>query len=124
MSNSIEIKGLNRLLRQLGNLEPNIKAEVKKVNLDLAGTVASTARSIVPVRSGKLQTSIRTGSTVRSGVVRAGKKLVPYAGPIHFGWPKHNISPNTFLWDALDRRRDEVARRHLDALERIAGQVS
>ncbi len=33
-----------------------------------------------------------------------------YAGVIHFGWPRHNIEPQPFLYDALDKRFDEVVR--------------
>ena len=39
----------------------------------------------------------------------AGRKAVPYAGPIHFGWPARNIEPQPFLYDALDDKADEVA---------------
>jgi hypothetical protein len=33
-----------------------------------------------------------------------------YAGVIHFGWPRHNIEPQPFLYDALDKRFDEVTK--------------
>jgi hypothetical protein len=33
---------------------------------------------------------------------------VPYAGPIHFGWPARQIKPNPFIYEVLDDRRQEV----------------
>ena len=43
-------------------------------------------------------------------------KSVPYAGVIHFGWPRHNIEPQPFLYDALDRRSDEVIKLYEDRI--------
>jgi hypothetical protein len=51
--------------------------------------------------------------------VRAGRTSVPYAGPIHFGWPAHNIEPTPFLYDALDQRRSEV----IDLYEQRVGDL-
>lgn len=72
----------------------------------------------VGYRAGDLKKTLRSGASSRAGVVRIGKKLVPYAGPIHYGWPSRPnqsknwkggpIPPNPFLHDALDERRQEV----------------
>ena len=53
------------------------------------------------------------------GKVRAGMKAVPYAGPIHFGWGRRNITPQPFLYQAIDRRHAEVLDTYLAHLERI-----
>ena len=121
---TVEVIGLNRFVRQLKQLEPDLLDELKSANKDLASSVESEARGLVPTRSGNLASSLRSTGTARSGVVRAGKARVPYAGPIHFGWARRNIAPNPFLWTALDRRRDEVERRYGAELERIASEVS
>lgn len=72
-----------------------------------------------PQSSGSLQATLRSSGTTRGGFVRAGKKLTPYAGPVHFGWPNRPdpakgwqggpIAPNPFMYDALDERREQVA---------------
>jgi hypothetical protein len=57
--------------------------------------------------------------------VKAGGRLVPYAGPIHFGWPRHNIAPNPFIYDALDDRKAEVIDKyeaHIEALVEKVGR--
>ena len=121
---TVEVIGLNRFVRQLKQLEPELLDELKSANKDLASLVEGTARGLVPMRSGNLAASLRSSGTARSGVVRAGKARVPYAGAIHFGWARRNIAPNPFLWTALDRRRGEVERRYLSELERVAAEVS
>jgi hypothetical protein len=62
----------------------------------------------VPRRSGLLESSIRSSGQASGGVVRSGSVGVPYAGPIHFGWPGHNIEPQPYLYDALDDRASQV----------------
>jgi hypothetical protein len=121
---AVQVIGLNRFVRQLKQLEPELLDELKGANKELAGRVESTARGLVPTRSGKLASSLRSSGTARSGIVRAGKARVPYAGPIHFGWASRNIRPDPFLWTALDRRRSEVESRYLAELERVSRKVS
>lgn len=75
----------------------------------MAFLVAQRARSRAPVRTGRLRDNIRTGKHRYGFIVRVGSKTrVPYAGPIHFGWPRRGIVPNPFLYDALDERRQEL----------------
>lgn len=121
---AVQVIGLNRFVRQLKQLEPALLDELKGANKDLASSVEGTARGLVPTRSGQLSSSLRSSGTARSGIVRAGRARVPYAGPIHFGWASRNIAPNPFLWTALDRRRSEVEARYLAELERVSGKVS
>ena len=45
----------------------------------------------------KLAGSIRVGATQKAGVIRAGRKSVPYAGVINYGWPKRGIKPRLFV---------------------------
>jgi len=73
----------------------------------------------VPVRTGRLRASVRVLASQRRGQVAAGKKSVPYAGPIHFGWRAHNIAPNPFLYKALDKRRNEVIRSYERSVDKV-----
>lgn len=121
---AIEVVGLNRLVRDLKALEPELVTRLKSVNADLAADVASSARSLVPRRSGRLESSIRSSGTNRSGIVRTGSRSVPYAGPIHFGWHRRNITPHPFLYDAMDARRAHVLTEYTRALEQLTREVS
>lgn len=111
MENAVRIMGLRKLDRELRRLGAEIPKQLREVSKDAAELVASEARSVAPQRSGRLAASVRASGTARGGVVRAGLARVPYAGVIHFGWPRHHIAPQPFLYEALDRRREEVIRR-------------
>jgi hypothetical protein len=81
--------------------------DLTPVNREAAQTVAAEARSIAPVLSGKLRRTVKGSGTKTRGTVSAGGSI-PYAGVIHFGWPRHNIAPQPFIYDALDHRKDDV----------------
>lgn len=122
----IYVKGATEVARALKENTPELLKELKAENKALAQLVAATALGYVPARSGALAKSIRAGVTQKTGVVRAGGKDVPYAGPIHFGWfarkpPAQGgpIMPQPFLYDALDERRDEVLARYTEAVTRV-----
>ena len=72
---------------------------------------------LVPRDTGNLSESIRsTKSATRAGIQAGGRGIEPYAGPIHFGWRARNIEPQPFLYDALDDRRGEIAKRYADGI--------
>ena len=83
--------------------------DLKKANLEGVEQVLAEALRRVPVRSGKLKATIKGSASKVRGTIRAGTKAKTiYAWPIHFGWAARNITPNPFLYEALDERRDEV----------------
>jgi hypothetical protein len=88
--------------------------DFKAVNAEAAQVVERDVR--VPVVSGRLAASIRSTGQARTGVVRAGSAGVPYAGVIHYGWPKRNIRANPFLTSALDRQEDAVVDVYRDGV--------
>ena len=100
---------LQKALKEVG---PEMVAELKEGNKALGEIVGDRARQLVPVRSGALQKTIKAAQAAGGAKVNAGTpsltSKVPYAGPIHFGWRDRDITPNPFLYDALDDRRDEV----------------
>jgi hypothetical protein len=116
------LKGLVRALKRAG--ADDLLAALKSANAEAAKTVEETARPDVPSRSGKLVGSLRSSATPRAGVVRIGKASVPYAGPIHFGWPARNIAPRPFLYEALDQRADEILGLYHDRIERLCDAVA
>jgi HK97 gp10 family phage protein len=114
MTASVRIEGHKQVRKAINRIGDEMdrdaaKGALKEANLEAATAVKNTANGLIPVRSGQLQQTLRASGTQKSARVRAGYKRVPYAGPIHFGWPARRISPQPFLYDALDRRRNEVA---------------
>lgn len=90
-----------------------------------AKTVATTAAQIVPVgKTGNLRTSIRSSGTMGGGVVRSGSAKVPYAGPVHFGWPARGIEPRPFLYEAADQRAEEVTDLYYRRIQDITDEIA
>ena len=136
-SMSVEVFNQRKLEKALRAIGKDAVDELKVAHRKSAEIVERAARPKVPVGSGttsvisgrpywpgrsgsggSLKGTLRSGASARAGVVRIGKKLVPYAGPVHYGWPTRPnpakgwrggpIPPNPFLYDALDDRRAEV----------------
>lgn len=115
----LEIDGLNKLLRALEKLDEEAKNSFKNAGFEVGRLVAQQAAEEVPVKSGRLRASIRAVNTGRGAKIRAGSKKIPYAGPIHFGWPKHNIVSNQFLYRAVDKKADKALDIYLAELYQI-----
>ena len=62
--------------------------DLKEVNREAAEIALPAVRNLAPRgKTGRLAGSLRVGATKRAGVIRAGRKAVPYAGPINYGPP-------------------------------------
>lgn len=120
--NGIKTTGLNqaiRALRELGTPD----AEIKAAGNDAGQLVANEARTLVPVRSGKLRDSIRVSNQLRKVVISAGNNTrIPYANPIHWGWFKRNIKPQAFFVKALGITRAEVFDRYFQNINKLVAR--
>lgn len=113
---TVRIEGLRELQQKLEAFPELYDRELAAIHEAVAIPVARVAADMAPVRSGNLRYTIRaTGSKYGGRVVAGGtgfrgglREPVLYAGPIHWGWPRRNISPNRFLTGALSRRESEV----------------
>ena len=115
---AIEVDGARELRKRLKAIEGGI-ADLKSAHAAAANIVEKRAVQIVPRRSGTLSGSLRSSGQASGAVVRAGRVSVPYAGPIHFGWPLRNIKPQPFLYNALDDRRSQVTDAYESAVDKI-----
>lgn len=115
-ANGIKVRNLREIERSLGAIGAP-RSEVKAAAKEAGDIIADEARSLVPVRTGKLRSTIKAVPLAGGRVViRAGSPVkVPYANPIHWGWfydkdnfIKKNIMPNPFFWKALKIKRQEV----------------
>jgi len=102
----IKVEGLTELRVGLKQLDDKMPKELNKVAKASAEVVRDEAKQIVPRRSGKLAGSIKTSGTAKGGFVKSGG--LEYHRVIHFGWARHNIRPQPFLYDARDSREAEV----------------
>ena len=62
--------------------------------------VVGVAQGLAPKVSGALAGSIRASKLAGGISIKAGSAAIPYANPIHWGWPKRNIESQPFLSDA------------------------
>jgi len=106
---------LERTMRQAGEQLEDLAA----VNRRVGDLVLGRARPRTPVRSGRLVASLSADAGTER--VEMGSSLV-YAGPIHNGWPAHNIRANPFLTDAARSSEDQWVGLYFDELQdAIAG---
>ena len=94
--------------------------DFKTINKLIASNVAEEARSRAPRVSGTLAGDIRGGGTKTRAYVSVGRKRIPYAGPIHFGWPARNIEANPFLYEAMDSKADDVKEVYAKRVDELA----
>lgn len=122
----IEMTGQKELARRIRKIKGNLD-DFKEANAKAANTVAVRARTLAPKRSGKLAKSIRPGATKRRAVARAGnnrnsKSGVPYAGPIHWGWPARHIKANPFMSVAAQQTEPQWVKYYKLAADKAIAQ--
>lgn len=135
----VKVEGLAKVRRQLKNLSDDVDYRAQEflpVNKSIADAVAADSLNYVPFRTGALSKSIKAAASKTSARVKAGsgiskaqrsvvggygagKGSVPYAGPIHFGWPARFIKPQPFFYDAIDKRRGEIKDRYDDLVKKL-----
>lgn len=123
---SIEVDGLRKLRADLKRMGDDL-ADVKDANQRAGQLVAGEAEQRAPRRTGTLAGSGRASRSASRATVMFGGARVPYAGPVHYGWPAHNIDPQPFVVEAaqatehewLPLYEDEIAR----AVDKVAGKT-
>ena len=93
---AIEVEGLRRTVTQLkrfGARSEDLTAAFQRVG----ARAEREGKARAPKQSGALAKSVRQSKRQNAVYIYAGKKAVPYAGPVHWGWPKRNITANPWL---------------------------
>lgn len=119
---SVQIKGSAQLIRTLRKAGYDLD-KLKPANKSAADIVIAAAGRLVPRKTGKLASTLRAGATRKAGVARAGTKRVPYAGPIHWGWPKHHIKPRLYLVDAAKSTENQWTLIYKEAVDKAIAEV-
>ena len=53
----------------------------------------------------------------------AGRKAVPYAGPINYGWPKRHIRPRLFVNNGVASTESQWQKVYKDFIDKTLKQV-
>lgn len=137
---SLEVEGLTELrqgLRRAG--DKDLQKALTKANKTAAQIVVDAALPNVPVRSGRLRSSVKALASQTAGRARAGSPArVPYAAAIHwgegrgninassgstFGRPERNIVGRPFLWQAADATVGEVTEAYAAEIEQLLDEA-
>lgn len=100
---TVDARDLRRTIKRIESKE--LDDALKAANKGAATVIADESEKHVPVTSGALKGSIRATGAKSVGSVKVGSKArVPYAGPIHYGWPARNIEPQEFVTEAIQQK--------------------
>lgn len=122
---AIEVTGareMKRLIRRINKQE--LREEMKEANHNAAKIIADEAADRAPKRTGRLANSIRANKALAYGAVKAGSAArVPYAGPIHYGWPARGIQAQPFIHEAIDARLGDARKDYEEAIRKLAKKL-
>lgn len=124
-------KQLRTTLRRAGDDLGDLKAAHK----DAAEIAARASADLAPVKSGRLQRTIRAAGTKTAGIIRAGTKAVPYGPAVHWGrrwWPNKSagpfrhyapIRPNPFMSDGAKNSEGRWVPVYENAIDEILYRI-
>ena len=119
---AVEVEGLRTLRRTLKAAGVSLQ-DLKEAHAAVAAVVVRNAMPDAPRRTGALALSTRGSGQAGAAVVRAGRASVPYAGPIHWGWPKRHIKAQPWLYEAAQDSQDQWTGLYLRALQHIIDTI-
>lgn len=121
---TVRIEGLDELVRTMRRAGDDL-SDLKDANTRAANIVAARAEQLAPKRTGRLAGNIRPAKQAGRARVMAGSSSVPYAGPIHWGWPARHIAENPFLSNAAVETQPEWLTAYTEdvqtALDKVRG---
>lgn len=112
-----------RELAQTAHAAADSLGDMASAHSKAGAYMAQVARSKAPSVSGRLAGSVRADHSATEVTVTAGGPGVPYAGPIHWGWPARNISAQPFLVDALEATQTSVVSIYGDDVQRTVATI-
>ncbi|WP_367140439.1 MULTISPECIES: HK97 gp10 family phage protein [Streptomyces] len=132
---TVRVKGMREFQRNVRRLKDReLNNAVRAANKLAAEVVKPEAESTAPkgkrdaksskrYRPGKLAKSVTVTASVKGAAVKAGSAArVPYAAPVHFGYPKRGIKANRFLYRAMARKSDAVSETYEREISAVVRQ--
>lgn len=130
----VHVHGADELRRTLRKSGVDL-AQLKQANRAAAASILPISIAAAPVGTptplhwarqhtpGTLKSSLRVGATQKAGIIRAGRKSIPYAGPIHFGWRARNIKPNPWITRAVEANEPVWVRVYMEHINDVIDQI-
>jgi hypothetical protein len=118
----VRVEGARQLRATMAKAGVDLQ-DLVAANAQVSGYVAGRAATLAPHKSGRLAGSVRGNKAKSQAVVRVGGASVPYAGPIHYGWPARNIAAQPFAVNAAHDTEPIWLRMYLDAIQKVIDKV-
>jgi hypothetical protein len=120
----VGVDGLNTLKRTLKQAAGDVQ-DLKDAHARVANLVAGRARAATPIGPPALhlRDSVRGAGQAGAAVIRAGFASLPYANPIHWGWPARHIAAQPFIWNAIADTQSEWLDMYVTDLQTIIDKV-
>lgn len=118
----VRVEGARQFRAALRRADGDL-ADLKAVNADVAAVAARAGRIDAPHRSGALAATVRSSGTATQAIVRVGTSRVPYAGPIHYGWPARHIAPHPFIITGAESSQPAWLDLYVAAIDRIVARI-
>ena len=84
------------------------------------GRRPANPQNFFPYDSGRLRRSMKHRATSSEATLESN---VPYAAPIHWGWPARNIPPQPFVYDTMVKNRDKIINKVVSELQRKINEL-
>lgn len=130
----VKVEGAARLRRTLKAAGADMK-DLSRLNREAANIVLPYAKALAPMgdpTKGHIASTIRTGSTTKAGIIRAGNSRMPYAGVIHFGTPSGYrdktgrfipIEPQPWIAMAAKQSEPQWVENYFEGLMKVINSV-
>lgn len=119
----VKVEGLATLRRTLRDAGEDMQ-ELTRANAAAANIVSTAGRPRTPIRTGRLMATVKGRGLAARAVVTAGSpKRVPYANPIHWGWPDRGITWQPWLSDTARETEPVWLTAYSADVQRIANTV-
>jgi len=119
---TVKVEGGRQLRKTLKQAGDDL-TDLRDAHREAASIASAAGGASAPRQSGRLAGSVRGSGTKTASVIRAGRASVPYAQPIHWGWPKRNIAANPWLSEAAQRTEPQWTAVFESAVDRIIARV-
>ncbi|MCU4295813.1 HK97 gp10 family phage protein [Brevibacterium permense] len=120
MAREIKFEGLDSLVRTLAEAQETISDDLAPVHAQAAGIAASRARSLAPVRTGRLKSSISSHGSRAAGVITAS---APHARPVHWGVISRGIPARPFLSQGAQQSESQWIGLYADHVDDVIRSV-
>ena len=118
----VEVQGAKALRTQLLRAGIDL-ADLKKANASVAAMIVTRSRSGAPIATGALAASVRGTGQAGAAMLRAGRASVPYANPIHWGWPARHIPARPWLWNTVQDRQADIVEVYQSAVQLLLDAI-